>query len=625
VRDPRTGKFDVDVGYIPLEMLEVGTEKIWSVQLMSQGISGGGHFVLLGDYGAGKSMTLRQIYLDQKKRYSNEQTSKFPVYLNLRDHVGQDDAVEVLERHAKRIGFPKPHHLVRAWRAGYVTLLIDGFDEVPALGIQGLWRRLQQGRFQAMQAVRQFIREQPISAGLVITGRAHFFDSEKERRIALGTSARTKELSLSEFSELQIKEFLRRAGIEGKVPTWLPTRPLLVGYLAARGFLRAIITAEGTHGADVNDPAKGWNMLLDSICAREAEIEPGIDGPTVRVLLERLGSITRRTASGLGPLTAEDTVSAFETVCGYAPDPKAMMLLQRLPGLGVERADEDTRVFIDQDFVSVCRAGDVVRFVASPYDQDLKIFAEAQHCSGPLGTQVAADKLQQQSLSLGKFNAAAKRAADSRANSHLLCDLALIACEAGWDVSVPCFINNVSLPTLELHSGRADLSAVTFRDCYFGIVDIDSDYETSRLPSFSSCWIGTMEGRVARADLPPGKFDDDCLIDAFGESTRTTDAIVDMALPIGTRVALTILKKLYLQSGGGRRESALFRGLDHHGKRLVPAVLRLLRREGLALESQRGTGIIWLPVRGETNRVSKIVASPATTSDPLIKLSAQIS
>src|SRR5258706_13316412 len=505
VRDPGTGRLDALVDYVPLEMLEVESQKLWSVQLLSETVATGAHFVLLGDYGAGKSMTLRQIYTDQKRLFSEQKTNNFPVYLNLRDHIEQDDATEILERHAKRVGFAKPHHLVRAWRAGYVALLLDGFDEIPALGIQGLWRKLHEGRFRAMQGVRQFIRDQPFSAGLVVAGRAHFFDSEKERRIALGLNSRTLELSLSEFSDLQVKEFLKRAGIEGRVPSWLPSRPLLVGYLAARGFLRSLVQQKEAVGQGFNDPAKGWDMLLNSISSREAEIEPGIDGPTVRSLLERLATICRKRQSGLGPLTVDSIVSAFEDVCGYPPHEKAMMLLQRLPGLGIERTDEQTRAFIDQDLASVCRAGDVVKFTVDPYSADPNLFNETEHYIGALGIQVASDNLKKNEISAGKFNAALKRAVDTGSNSHLLCDLALIAIESGWDITVPCFVNGVSVPELQIGASSADLSPLAFQDCYFGNVEIESECDPKKLPTFLSCFIGKIEGRASVADLPAGK------------------------------------------------------------------------------------------------------------------------
>jgi hypothetical protein len=112
------------------------------------------------------------------------------------------------------------------------------------------------------------------------------------------------------------------------------------------------------------DPARRWDLILDRICAREAEIEAGIDGPTVRKILERLSTVARGGTNGLGPLSPEQLVTAFSEVCGYQPDEKGMVLLQRLPGLGIERADEGTRTFVDGDFsrrVSIRRCNCVCR------------------------------------------------------------------------------------------------------------------------------------------------------------------------------------------------------------------------------------------------------------------------
>ena len=93
--------------------------------------------MLLGDYGAGKSMTLQHLYTRLCIDYKKGQTTKFPVYLNLRDHYGQTEPSEIIERHARSVGFESPVHLVRAWRAGNVHLILDGFDEVTGLNIQG--------------------------------------------------------------------------------------------------------------------------------------------------------------------------------------------------------------------------------------------------------------------------------------------------------------------------------------------------------------------------------------------------------------------------------------------------------------------------------------------------------
>lgn len=247
-------------------------------------------------------------------QYFKHQTSSFPVHLNLRDHNGQTEPSEILERHARIVGFDHPSHLVRAWRAGYVHLILDGFDEVTTLNIQGLWRKLRDNRFRAMEPLRGLLSQHPKGAGALIAGRAHFFDTDAERRQALGLGPSVLELTLNEFSEAQLYEYLKRQGVRtGAIPHWLPSRPLLVAYLAATGLLQDVV---GEWAAEL-EPAVGWDMLLGKIAEREAQIETGIDGPTVRRILERLGTKARSSPDGLGPLSADDIVAAFNEICGY--------------------------------------------------------------------------------------------------------------------------------------------------------------------------------------------------------------------------------------------------------------------------------------------------------------------
>src|SRR5690606_37175845 len=146
-------------------------------------------YTLLGDFGAGKSTALLQVYRRLEEEWKRGRSHRFPIFINLRDHHGAEDAVEILERHAKRIGFRPGDHLVRAWRAGYCHLLVDGFDEVSPIGAAAKSSILKNARLQALAAVRELIRDQPAECGVVISGRPHYFDSVAERRSALGTSA----------------------------------------------------------------------------------------------------------------------------------------------------------------------------------------------------------------------------------------------------------------------------------------------------------------------------------------------------------------------------------------------------------------------------------------------------
>ncbi len=620
VRDPATGNINPAVEYIPLDLLESRSNKLWSVENISDAVLAGKRFVILGDYGAGKSMTLRQVYRNLRKRYFTDKATCFPIYINLREHFGQTNAAEVLERHARDIGFPNPSHLVRAWRAGYAILLIDGFDEITTVGIQGLWKRLQDTRYRAMQAVREFMRGQPASVGLAIAGRAHFFDSEKERNSALELAESVHQLSLSDFSTEQIKQYLSKSGLTGQIPNWLPSRPLLLGYLAAKGLLVDVIaTEELSNGNSATDPSIGWDYILNKVSEREARIEAGIDGQTVRRILERLATIARTTQDGLGPLSSDDVIRGFKEICGYAPDERGMILLQRLPGLGIDRPDEQTRRFIDEDLADICRSGDVFEYVQYPYNFDLGVFRDSECILGQLGISTATRRLTNADCTETKANASLDYANSKRAPEAIKADIARILIDAQWKIENPLVLSRVLIPFLEFDESSPDCSSLAFQDCYLTKMDLDRNTISEHLPRFRNCYVGELEGRLSEKDLPEGIFDSECVIDRFAGSDKTTKSLMELDLPVGTRVMLTILKKLYQQSGSGRKEKALMSGLDHHARRLVPAILKLLQAEGIAVPYRKGTLLIWLPERGSMTRVARIISAPTESSDPLLE------
>ena len=626
VRDPATGNTHVKIEYVSLDLISVGVGEPLSIGEIRDRLLSGERMSLLGDYGAGKSMTLRELYSELRRAHLGGRTPKFPVYLNLRDHVGQLNPAEALERHARNVGFPHPNHLVRAWRAGYTILLLDGFDELTTVGIQGIWKRLQDSRYRAMEVIRDFIRAQPTDAGVILAGRAHFFDSERERRSALGLAYGSPELTLNEFSDEQIQRYLEKRGISGKVPRWMPSRPLLVAYLAASGILEKMVGSGESEGQSIaTDPARGWDIILDRVCLREAEIEAGIDGPTVRRILDRLATMARVSQGGLGPVSREQVVTAFSEICGYQPDEKGMLLLQRLPGLGIDRVDEGTRVFLDAELADACRAGDVVSFLSDPFGTNPHVFRGAEIGLSILGIGLCVIKAQDSGLPSGKLNAVIRRAQEQDLTALVL-DLVRIAMELGFSIDVPVQLDDIYIPYLELLQKLGDCSHVRFRGCFFSTLALDAELDATRLPRFDGCYVDELEGRSSRTDLPPAVFDGACHFERFSEAPVTTDAIGAMDLPLGAKVLLTVLKKIYLRSGSGRKENALHRGLDHHSRRLVPTVLRILQTEGIVSPYRRG-GLdmtIWVPDRTKTARVARIIASPRTCGDLLLKKASEL-
>lgn len=611
VRDPATGSKIPRVDFIEVMLSRIESDGVASPKNLLDSFRAGGRMVILGDYGAGKSMILRHLYHELRKAHLRGETPRFPVFVNLRDHYGQNDPSELLERHARNIGFANPWHLVRAWRSGYVHLLLDGFDEITTLNIQGLWTKLRDNRFRAMEAVRRIIREHPAEAGLVLAGRAHFFDSSKERHEALALSGHFAEFSLNEFNDEQVAEYLKKSGLSGIVPPWLPSRPLLVAYLASKGLLPDLLADES------GEPASGWDILLAHIASRESEIEAGIDGGTVRRILERLATKARATPGGLGPISPPTLISAFTEVCGYAPDERGMVLLQRLPGLGVDSEVEGNRAFIDEDFADACRAGDLVQFMDMPFEFAPNTLTAIEYAVGSLGIAVAARRAMLLDFSSGKVTAALRKA-HHLSPGIFTADLCRVAIECGHTLETPLHIRGVYIPELEFSARTGNASRLEFQECFFGRIGLDSDIDGNSLPHFNGCFIGEIDGRVSIKDLPPA-FDSECIVESFSMLASTTDAVLSLnILPLGTRVVVTILKKLYQRRGAGRKENALFRGLDHRAQRLVPDALHLIQQQGLAIPSKRGDDMIWLPDRSNMRRVGQIIAAPTSSNDPLL-------
>ena len=577
-------------------------------------LEAGEKLILVGDYGAGKSTALREVFVALRSRFLANTGERFPVHLNLRDHHGQTDPAEALERHARNIGFAPTNHLVRAWHAGYVVLLLDGFDEFAIAGWSGQAKRLRDIRYTSMELIRKFVRDSS-DRGVLVAGRQHYFDSNTELARALAADEKFTRLNLSDFDDDQVRAFLTKKGRMDVIPAWLPSRPLLLGYLCSHGMLEEVMAVDSG-----SSPAAGWDGLLERTARREAEIEAGIDGFTVRHLVENLATKARSKSDGMSSLSQDDILRSFQSVCGFAPDDRGVLLLQRLPGLGATSAEDGSRDFIDRELVDAARAGDIVRYIEDPYSFQLESPATWQVVMGGLGTELAARQCHRKGFNRGKLRTALQQAGQDAEQGALCMDIINIGQEMGFGVpGQPQTIRNLVVQDASFGDTPLDFSPISFRDCLFQRLEIDVGAEFSLLPKFYGCYIGTLDGRVSQMDLPKDVFDRDCVFDSFGESSENTAAILELPLSRGTKVLLTVLKKLYLQPGSGRKQSALFRGLDQRTRMLVPDVLEILTREGLAVKSTVGEEPVWLPTRSESVRVRRLVSSPVESEDPLIQ------
>ena len=239
IYDPASGKYLDSLKYIDGTAKD-SDENVWTADKIAHKIIQGNGIVLIGDYGAGKSMTLREVFRILVKLYRSRKTSKFPIYINLREHQKQDDIDEILERHAKKLGFEDKSNLVKAWNLGLCHLILDGFDEMMSAGINSKSTKMRDIRFRITAPIRKFIEDMKLGVGILIAGRQSYFDTDSERKKSLGTT-NFIELSVGDFSQEQIELYLQKNKFDIVIPDWVPSRPLLLGTLIVKWYIDSSI------------------------------------------------------------------------------------------------------------------------------------------------------------------------------------------------------------------------------------------------------------------------------------------------------------------------------------------------------------------------------------------------
>lgn len=278
-------------------------------------------------------------------------------------------------------------------------------------------------------------------------------------------------------------------------------------------------------------------------------------------------------------------------------------MLQRLPGLGGLDQQDGSRYFIDNNFADVAKAGEVHRFIKDCHNYELNYDPKKwKESIGDISTQVLAIKVK--GIANGAIEASMKLAKQQN-NEVLASDIILCLnyLESKWSRE-KFIIRDVIIPYFEMKhiDGWANIK---FEDVMVRKINIEELSDYKRLPIFESSLFGYAGGLHSVKDVPENIFID-CIFDTFEDKVETNSGLLELELPMSTKVALTILRKLYLQTGGGRKENAFYRGLNNIGQQYVSEVLRLLKQHGLATESSSNSGV-WLAVRSQGNRVRNIL------------------
>ena len=563
--------------------------------------------IITAEYGIGKSMLLREIFFSLSRDFSKNNVFRFPVAINLRDHIGQSDPVELLERHARSTA-SDPRKLVAAWGAGYVDLIIDGFDELSTRGWTGDHRRLRDFKRSTHLVIKNLIRDTPRKAAVVISGRAAYFDSENEMREALGTPAYTFEhLTIQPFDSDQASEFLARKGYKDPLPQWLPPRPLLLNYLINKDLIREAVSVS-SQGSFPEGAA--WAALLNMIAGRESDQSEGVDKNSILQFWGLLATRARQGNSFQKSFSPTEMDEIFYMATGNTVTEDERRLLLRLPGLGISPDNPTNRVFIDVDFLNAASASLIASHIKFPYgDESYRdgLRGVTEQLNG-VGVHVVCAIIEADSIHAGLVEACLMREL-AEGNFSLAYDIFMVVVFSGTPKGVLKF-DGLNIDEVDLCLEIWDNINVEFSNCLISNLIIPPDYDIAGNVKFVESLFGNVDGRSSQKDMPPNVFID-CEVANFTKSFFANNQILESELPIGIRVLIVTLRKVYIQSGVSRLESALLRGLDHRARLVAPEVIRLLKKYGFLIEGGRQGKTIYAGVRSKRKEALLIIQSPA--------------
>lgn len=611
------GSINDPVGKLPPEKLkrlstplvELPSGRPLTLDQITSGLLQGEVIILLGDYGAGKSMATREVYFALEQA-SVERLGAFPVCINLREQWGQTHASEMFLRHAENLASQHGLRLFHAWREGFVTLLLDGFDEVAPQPWAQDMKGLERIRHLALAAVRDTLEVRPSGAGALIVGRSTYFSSHEEMLQALGLRAADRIVELRELTENEAVDFLRALNVQTDIAHWLPRRPLFLSYLARTGYID-----EFSGLSALEDVGKAWNHIIEMVCDREARIAPSMTSDTVAAVLSLLAHQMRSRPSQLGPITDTDLESAFREATAHQPDQDAWAILQRLPGT-TYRA-KGSKWFVDEEWAAALAGRAFAAVVQGTIDSANRTRFVRSPLSD-LGLLVAADQIARQEI-----------------EAKDLVGWALAAARAGWDPSLvgdAVFVAEVMAKAevdfhgLELRNAYCGtlclqdtlIRGVVFRDCAFSELEVSG--RQPRGVQVVDAVVESLIGVRGDAELPSWVTVAEVIRYKFPETNA--EILRSRQYPLPVRLGVVVLRKVFVQKGRGRRESALVRGIDPSVLTLARSVIRELETLGYVRSRRTGGGEpIVHPARARVpEMLAKLSRAPDLDETPWFQL-----
>lgn len=606
--DPSTGAPDKNE-YVSVNYVDETGRKILDVGAVSERLKKGENIILLGDYGTGKSRCVKEAFQLLSEQCIGSSSIVFAI--NLREHWGAASASEIIAGHLQRLGLSGfIDRAMQLLSSGNILLLLDGFDEVGSQTFGGTQTRRASIRKDALQGIRELIESS--KNGVVVTGRPHYFNSNKEMLDSLGMS-KSRELPLilkcpEEFSATEAQDYLINIGVKTTVPAWLPRKPLMFWILAAIQTSEAEKILAGSSGE-----IDFWGQFLSTVCVREASFHNSIDPESVRLVLINLARLTRLSDRPLGRLTPADVNLAYANATGGAPDESGQLMLSRLCTLGRIEPESPDRQFVDPYIVQLLFAECLSDDVANK--SDLILNEEWKRPLEEIGVVLLSQWIERLELHSNALSLLHRQSSPSnrQVGGELVAALSLLEGDELDFHGLQVWYSEISVISL----GTVKMSNLYFKNCVFGKVEFDSNMvEDDSNFSIIDSDIYMATGLASAEERP--EWIVNCTIQQT-ENISNSARIKASNLPPAQKLFLSVIQKIFFQRGGGRKASSLYKGGfgQPYDRRMIDEILGILVNEGYVQKSKDGSGFIYNPNREYSPKMKTIKDQLTLSKDEL--------
>lgn len=600
--DPFSGMPD-KLDYTPVLYENTKIKKEIKLNEISRFLLEGRRIILLGNYGTGKSRCVRELFTYLSSKVSDKVL--YPIAINLKENWGTERAEEIIRRHFGSLGLS---HLadsaLKILDSDRFVFFLDGFDEIGAQIWSNDTSKLELIRASSLKAVKELI--QITKSPVIITGREHYFNSNKEMFNAIGFDPTETEIlrCKDEFTEEEMSAYLKSLSLVIDLPMWLPRRPLICQIINSidRKEIEKIFI-------DTHSSVEFWNTLIKNICDRESRISAVLNSETIFSILKVISNLTRYKQTNNGPLSISEINNAFELVVGTPPVDESAVMLQRLPALGRISSETTDRQFVDNYILDGLRAESLIDVV---YQDKISVLSE--NWINPLnktGLEIVARRIKADK-SANVFLEFLKKSLESNnkiIRGDILGSLTLYASSGPLDLG-GIIIKNTDLTALDFSSSLIENFLLI--DSYIDELDI-SNSSFSRV-SIKECLINKMYG-VQKAEETPS-FIVDCQTDEiFSNSMNSNRRLCDINPQ--HMILISLIKKIFLLDTEKKNKQELLNGFGKKADRnCAEKILGILVRDKIVNLDNAG---YYTPKTFNRTRMTDMLSKLNKSNEPLWK------